>query len=213
MKHLVLVIGILAVSVWRSLASLALSALLYLPRRAAWPERATLSVHVCRGDRADGHGLPVLLGHRPRSAGTGDRADLHRAADRLLLAALVAWASGSAQIPSVDPSPLSRVWCHRFGQARTPVGHEALLGIAAIIGSALCYAFNIVLMRRQALARANPLEINFFQCADRPRDLDRSRIPFAGVPAWPGVHWGWIIVAIADVDRRYLAVRLGLCAR
>ena len=35
MKHLVLVIGIVAVSIWRSAANLLLSAILYLPRRGA----------------------------------------------------------------------------------------------------------------------------------------------------------------------------------
>ena len=49
MKHLVLVIGIVAVSVWRSAANLALSAMLYLPRRLPWPDRKTLRVHVIRG--------------------------------------------------------------------------------------------------------------------------------------------------------------------
>ena len=44
------------------------------------------------------------------------------------------------------------------------LGREVLLGTVAIIGSALCYAVNIVLMRHQALA-AKPLEINFFQCS------------------------------------------------
>ena len=42
MKHLVLAIGIFAVSVWRAFANLALSAGLYLPRRRTWPSRRTL---------------------------------------------------------------------------------------------------------------------------------------------------------------------------
>ncbi len=49
-----------------------------------------------------------------------------------------------------------------LGQARSHLGPDALLGTVAIIGSALCYAVNIVLMRHQALA-AKPLEITFFQ--------------------------------------------------
>ena len=49
MKHLVLVIGIIAVSVWRAAANLLLSSMLYLPRRLAWPSRQTLRVHVARG--------------------------------------------------------------------------------------------------------------------------------------------------------------------
>ena len=97
------------------------------------------------------------------------------------------------------------------GQAHAQVASDVLLGIAAIIGSALCYAVNIVLMRHQALA-ARPLEINFFQCltvmalwilviptcraaslARRAMDLGhRRRRPF---------------------NLRHPAVRLGLCPR
>ena len=66
-----------------------------------------------------------------------------------------------------------------------------LLGIAAIIASALCYAVNIVLMRRQALA-AKPLEINFFQSVT-VMALWLLRVPLLGLPAWPGGQWLWIV--------------------
>ena len=47
-------------------------------------------------------------------------------------------------------------------QARAQVGDDVLLGIAAILASAVCYSGNILMMRWQALA-AKPLEISFFQ--------------------------------------------------
>ncbi|HYU12291.1 MAG TPA: EamA family transporter, partial [Stellaceae bacterium] len=49
MKHLVIAIGILAVSVWRSLANLLISSALYLPLRSRLPSRQTLRIHVARG--------------------------------------------------------------------------------------------------------------------------------------------------------------------
>ena len=49
MKHLVLVIGIFAVSVWRAAANLGISAAIYLPRRSGWPSAKTLKIHVARG--------------------------------------------------------------------------------------------------------------------------------------------------------------------
>ena len=79
------------------------------------------------------------------------------------------------------------------GQARSHAGPQVLLGTAAIMLSALCYAFNIVLMRRQALAAA-PLEINFFQCATILA-LWLLAVPFAGLPAWPATQWQWVAVA------------------
>jgi S-adenosylmethionine uptake transporter len=80
-----------------------------------------------------------------------------------------------------------------LGQAQAQVGNDVLLGIAAIIASALCYAVNIVLMRRQALA-AKPLEINFFQCVT-VMALWLLAVPLAGLPAWPGSEWIWVVVA------------------
>jgi S-adenosylmethionine uptake transporter len=80
-----------------------------------------------------------------------------------------------------------------LGQARTNLGTDALLGSAAIIGSALCYAVNIVLMRHQALA-AKPLEINFFQSLT-VLVLWLGLIPFVGVPDWPAKAWMWVVVA------------------
>jgi S-adenosylmethionine uptake transporter len=79
------------------------------------------------------------------------------------------------------------------GQAHAQLASDAMLGIAAIIGSALCYAVNIVLMRHQALA-ARPLEINFFQCLTI-MVLWLLVIPIAGMPASPGGQWLWVIVA------------------
>jgi S-adenosylmethionine uptake transporter len=49
MKALVIAIGVYAVSIWRSMLTLAMSAVLYLPRRRGWPNRSTLRIHVWRG--------------------------------------------------------------------------------------------------------------------------------------------------------------------
>ena len=49
MKHLVLAIGIVAVSLWRAIATMLIAGALYLPRRLPWPSRATLKIHILRG--------------------------------------------------------------------------------------------------------------------------------------------------------------------
>ena len=98
-----------------------------------------------------------------------------------------------------------------LGQARADLGREALIGSLAILGSALCYAVNIVLMRHQSLA-AKPLEINFFQSLT-VLVLWLAAVPFMGVPRWPDDWWMWILRGGDHVDRRRPAVFLGLCAR
>ena len=72
-----------------------------------------------------------------------------------------------------------------LGQARAELGAGVLLGSAAVIGSALCYAVNIVLMRAQAVA-AKPLEINFFQSLIIAV-LWLAMLPLLGPPQWPAV--------------------------
>jgi S-adenosylmethionine uptake transporter len=51
-----------------------------------------------------------------------------------------------------------------LGQARADLGPQAALGSLSVLGSALCYAWNIILMRQQAQV-ARPVEIAFFQTA------------------------------------------------
>jgi S-adenosylmethionine uptake transporter len=80
-----------------------------------------------------------------------------------------------------------------LGQARAEMGPEVLLGSAAILGSAACYAANIVMMRPQAQA-AKPLEINFFQSLT-VMAVWLIVLPFVGIPQLPGVQWPWLVVA------------------
>jgi S-adenosylmethionine uptake transporter len=80
-----------------------------------------------------------------------------------------------------------------LGQARGDLGPDALLGTLAILGSAVCYAANIVMTRRLALA-ARPLEMNFFQSVT-VMALWAVAVAFLGIPALPGEQWRWIIAA------------------
>ena len=193
MKHLVLVIGLVAVSVWRSTANLSLSAFLYLPRRTSWPDRKTLWVHIARG-------VIVTVMAALFFWGIG-RVPLARAIALTFIAPLIAMLLAALFLDEhIGASSIAGallafagVLAIVLGQARANVAPDVLLGIAAIIASALCYAVNIVLMRRQALA-AKPLEINFFQCLT-VMALWLLAIPLVGLPAWPGGQWLWIIVA------------------
>jgi len=193
MKHLVLVIGIVAVSVWRSAANLLVSTILYLPRRRSWPDRKTMWVHVVRG-------VVVTVMAALFFWGIG-RVPLAQAIALTFIAPLIAMLLAAFTLDEhVGPRSIlgavaafAGVIVIVLGQARAQVATDVLLGIAAILASALCYAVNIVLMRRQALA-AKPLEINFFQCVT-VMALWLVAIPAVGMPAWPGGQWLWIAVA------------------
>jgi S-adenosylmethionine uptake transporter len=193
MKHLVLVIGLVAVSVWRAAANLAISAVLYLPRPGSWPDRRTIRLHVARS-------VIVTIMAALFFWGIG-RVPLAQAIALTFIAPLIAmllaaWTLdehiGRRSIIGALGA-FAGVIVIVLGQARAHVASDVLLGVAAIIGSALCYAVNIVLMRHQALA-ARPLEINFFQCVT-VMVLWLLVLPLVGVPASPGIQWGWIALA------------------
>ena len=67
-----------------------------------------------------------------------------------------------------------------------PAATGTVWGTVAILISALTYAVNIVLMRRQSVA-AGPLEIAFFQNLTVTALL-LAALPIVGAPAWPAGH-------------------------
>ena len=193
MKGLVIAIGIVAVSVWRSAANFAISAALYLPTRRAWPSGSTMRLHLLRS-------IVVTLIAGLFFWGIG-RVPLAQAIAltfiapliALLLAALILHERVGRQSIVGSITAFAGVVVIVVGQARGAPGAAVLLGSAAIVGSALCYAINIVMMRQQALA-AKPLEINFFQSLIVGL-LWLCVAALAGLPKWPAGEWHWIVVA------------------
>ena len=193
MKALVLALGIYVVSVWRSVVNLMLTGALYLPRRLPWPSRSILKIHVARG-------IIVTVMAFLFFWGIG-RVPLAQAIALTFIAPLIALILAAVFLGErIGPRSIggsatafAGVIVIVLGQARAELGEEALLGTLAILGSALCYACNIVLMRHQSLA-AKPLEINFFQSLT-VLVLWLAVVPFMGVPAWPAEWWWWVVVA------------------
>ena len=193
MKGLVIAIGIVAVSVWRAAANFLISAALYLPRRGRWPSRSTLRIHVIRSVV-----VTVMAGLFFWGIG---RVPLAQAIALTFIAPLIALLLAAAILGERVGRRSVAGSCVAFcgvivivvGQVRGSLGGEVLLGSAAIVGSALCYAVNIVMMRQQALA-AKPLEINFFQSLVVGL-LWLFVAGILGMPALPSGHWHWIVVA------------------
>jgi S-adenosylmethionine uptake transporter len=193
MKHLVLAIGIVAVSVWRAVANLAISAGLYLPRRRKWPNRKTLWIHVARS-------VVVTIMAVLFFWGIG-RVPLAQAIALTFIAPLIAMVLAplflnerlAGRSIAGALAAFAGVLVIVIGQARAEVRPDVLLGIAAILGSAVCYSGNILMMRWQALA-AKPLEINFFQSVVVML-LWVAALPLVGLPEWPRGQSSWIVVA------------------
>jgi S-adenosylmethionine uptake transporter len=193
MKHLVIAIGIFAVSVWRSLSNLIIAGTLYLPHRLPWPSRALLRIHIYRGIVVTVMALLFFWGI--------GRVPLAQAIALTFIAPLIALLLAAGFLGEIigkrsiggSIAAFGGVIVIVLGQARAELGPGVLLGSAAIIASALCYAVNIVMMRHQALA-AKPLEINFFQSLT-VAVLWFAAVPAFGIPAWPGGQALWVVTA------------------
>lgn len=193
MKHLVLTIGIVAVSLWRSIVVLGFASALYLPRRLPWPRRATLMLHMLRSVLVLVMAALFFWGVGQVPLAQGIALTFIAPLIALILAAIFLGESIGRRSIVGSVAAFGGVVIIVLGQARTELGAGVLVGSAAVIGSALCYAVNIVLMRRQALA-AKPLEINFFQSLVIAL-LWWAAVPVLGLPVWPAGQWHWLIVA------------------
>jgi S-adenosylmethionine uptake transporter len=193
MKHLVIAIGIIAVTVWRSCVNLAFASALYLPRRLPWPSRATLKIHVTRGVVVTAMAFLFFWGLGRVPLAQAIALTFIAPLIALLLAAVFLREEIGSRSIAGSVVAFAGVLVIVFGQARAQLGPDVLLGSTAILGSALCYAVNIVMLRWQALA-ARPLEINFFQSLTVML-LWLVALPFVGIPASAGWQWLWIVLA------------------
>jgi S-adenosylmethionine uptake transporter len=193
MKHLVLVIGLVVVSLWRSGMNLLFSSILYLPRREPWPSRETLRIHLVRSTIVMVMAALFFWGIARVPLAQALALTFVAPLLAMMLAALTLGERVAGASIAGSAAAFAGVIVIVLGQARAHAAPDVLLGLAAIVASALCYAFNIVLMRRQALV-AKPLEINFFQSAV-VMSLWLAVMPFFGTPMWPGEQWPWIVVA------------------
>jgi S-adenosylmethionine uptake transporter len=187
MKALVLSIGAYATMLWRNMIGVGMSGLLYLPRRAAWPTRPAMRLHLMRGLLSTVMGFLFFWGI--------GRVPLAQAIALAFISPLIALYLASALLHekiggrtiAASLVAFSGVLVIFVGQAQADLGREATIGSLAILASAVCYALNIIIMRRQAQL-ALPLEITFFQSVIVTVTL-AALVPFVGVAVPPAGDW------------------------
>ncbi|MFL6729474.1 MAG: DMT family transporter [Sphingomicrobium sp.] len=193
MKGLVLAVGAFTAMFWRNLIGIGLSGVAYLPFVSRWPSRATMIIHVTRGVVSTAMGFLFFWGI--------GRVPLAQAIALAFIAPLIALCLAAATLhervsrKTVGASLVAfgGVVVIFIGQARAELGREALIGSLAIIASAILYAVNIILMRRQALV-ADPLEITFFQSVIVTAVLAVAA-PVVGLSLPPLSQWPWLLLA------------------
>jgi S-adenosylmethionine uptake transporter len=163
MKGLSIDIGAYNAVLWRTGAGTILSGAIYFASRPAMPDRATLRIHAIRSLFVAGMAVSFFwaLARLPMAeaiaiAFIAPLATLYMAAiflgEKIGPRSIIASLLGIAGVIVIVAGKLGR----------GDYAPEALWAVAAVVGSALLYAYNLILARRQA-KMAEPMEIAFFQ--------------------------------------------------
>lgn len=182
MKGLVLAIGAYTTLLWRNLAGTVISGAIYLARPRTPVSREALKLHVLRAAVSTVMAVTFFWGLA--------RVPMAQAIALTFIAPLLSLYLSAVMLgerigrTTIVASSIAFVGVVVIlvGQWRSDLGPEVLHGALAVLTSAFLYAFNIVLMRRQALVAA-PLEVAFSQSAIVTLLLAIGSPFFAEIPA------------------------------
>ncbi|MDF0490628.1 DMT family transporter [Sphingomonas sp. H39-1-10] len=194
MKGLSLAIGAYNAILWRSLAGTVITGAIFVGARTPWPARAVLRVHLLRGGISAAMTILFFWGLARVPMAQAVALTFVAPLVALLLAALLLHERIGRSALIGSGVALAGIAIIVSGQARAEIGPEAVPGSLAVLGSALCYAWNIILMRQQAQV-ARPVEIAFFQTAIVAVILLAAAPLFAAAPA--ARHWPALVGAAA----------------
>jgi drug/metabolite transporter (DMT)-like permease len=163
MKGLSIDLGAYNAVLWRTGAGTILSGAIYFASRPAMPDRATLRIHAIRSLFVSGMAVCFFwaLARLPMAeaiaiAFIAPLATLYMAA--IFLGEKIGPRSITASLLGI--AGVIVIVAGKLG--RGDYAPEALWAVGAVVGSALLYAYNLILARRQA-KMAEPMEIAFFQ--------------------------------------------------
>ena len=195
MKGLTLAIGTYATLLWRSLIGIGLAAIPYLATRNPWPKGTALRLHLLRGAMMVPMAILFFWGLARVPMAQAVALTFIAPLIALVLAAVILKEPIGRRTVGGSLAAFAGVIVIFIGQAQADLGPAALLGSFAILGSAVIYAFNIIVMRRQA-QNAGPVEIAFFQNVVIGVVLVAA-IPVMGQPPLPTGHWAELLLAAA----------------
>lgn len=195
MKGLTLAIGTFPTLFWRSLVGILLASLPYLATRKTWPGRTAIRLHLLRGTMMVPMAILFFWGLARVPMAQAVALTFIAPLIALGLAALILKEPIGARTVTGSIAAFAGVAIIFIGQAQADLGPAALVGSFALLGSAVIYAFNIIVMRRQA-QNAGSAEIAFFQNLVIGSWLIVG-LPLMGAPAVPTGHWGELLLAAA----------------
>ena len=193
MKGLTLAIGTYPTLLWRALIGILLAAIPYVATRKRWPARTAMRLHLLRGAMMAPMALLFFWGLSRVPMAQAVALTFIAPLLALLLAALILKEPIGPRTLGGSVAAFIGVVIIFIGQAQADLGPAALIGSVAILGSAIIYAFNIIVMRRQA-QEAGPVEIAFFQNLVFGVSFV-VLLPLFGAPPQPTGHWPALLLA------------------
>jgi S-adenosylmethionine uptake transporter len=162
MKDLSLALGAYNAVVWRNMIGAVLTGVLFLATRQSWPQIHVLRLHAWRSTVVAAMALSFFwaLARLPLAEAIG--LSFVAPVIALYLAAILLGETIGREAIIASIAGLGGVAIILFGKFSGDYDKDALWGVAAVLFSAVVYAYNLVLARQQAQL-AGPIEIAFFQ--------------------------------------------------
>ena len=161
MKALTLAIGAYNAMFWRVLVGAAIGGTVWLLLRSPRPSRAAMRLHLIRGMMSSVMAILFFWGLARVPLAQGVALAFVAPLIALYLAALILKERIERAAILGSVLGFAGVLVILAAQAQAEMGPEAFRGALSILASAVFYAWNIVLMRQQALV-ARPVETAFF---------------------------------------------------
>lgn len=161
MKALTIAIGAYNAMFWRIVVGALLGGAVWLGLRSPWPSREAMRVHIIRGMLSSVMAILFFWGLARVPLAQGVALAFVAPLIALYLAALLLKEKIERRAILASLLGFAGVLVILAAQAEAEMGPDAFRGALAILASAMLYAWNIILMRQQALV-AKPVEVAFF---------------------------------------------------
>lgn len=162
MKDLSIALGAYNAVIWRNMAGAIFAGALFLFARQGWPDRSALRLHAWRSLIVAIMAISFFwaIARLPLAEAIG--LSFIAPVIALFLAAILLGEKIGREAIIASVAGLAGVAVILFGKFSGHYSREALWGVAAVLFSAVVFAYNLILARQQAQI-AGPIEIAFFQ--------------------------------------------------
>ena len=162
MKDLSIALGAYNAVLWRNMAGAIFAGALFLLARQGWPDRSALRLHAWRSLVVAIMAVSFFwaIARLPLAEAIG--LSFIAPVIALFLAAILLGEKIGREAIIASVAGLAGVAVILFGKFSGHYSRDALWGVAAVLFSAVVFAYNLILARQQAQI-AGPIEIAFFQ--------------------------------------------------